>query len=101
MLPASRRLNAAQVREVLARGRILRSGNIAVKWIAAPSFKAAAVVSKKVAKSAVARNTLRRAVYQALSPTKLPPVHAAFFVQKNVESKEVAQDILTLCSKLI
>jgi ribonuclease P protein component len=69
MLPKGRRLRAAEVREVLARGRSARSGGLSAKYHSSlQPLRTAAIVSKKVAKSAVTRNRLRRALYRALAP---------------------------------
>jgi ribonuclease P protein component len=68
---------------VLARGRGRHSATLSLKLLAGEApFRCAVVVSKKVAKTAVARNRVRRAVYRALNQTSLPPTgHAILFVQ--------------------
>ncbi|HWB33804.1 MAG TPA: ribonuclease P protein component [Candidatus Paceibacterota bacterium] len=83
MLPYHRRLRAEEVREVLARGTTRRAGVCSLKYLSTTTvFRCAVVVSKKVAKTAVMRNTLRRAGYQALGRASLPPTgHAILFVQ--------------------
>ena len=73
MLPRERRLRAAEVREVLARGTALRVGAYAGKFLAGrPTLGVAVVVSKKVARKATARNAIRRKVYQELERLALP-----------------------------
>ncbi len=73
MLPKRRRLSAAEVREVIAQGRGRRGEVLSSKNVAKQGpFACAVVVSKKVAKSAVRRNSLRRAVYRALQGATLP-----------------------------
>lgn len=83
MLPKRRRLSAAEVREVLARGRGRRGNTLSIKAFSTGGpFACAVVVSKKVAKSAVTRNRARRAVYRALAGATLPSLgHAILFVQ--------------------
>lgn len=83
MLPKRRRLSAAEVREVLARGRGSRGKVLSLKFLPTTEpFACAAVVPKKVAKTATKRNTLRRALYRALSTLSLPPTgHAILFMQ--------------------
>ena len=83
MLAKSRRLRAAEVREVLARGRGRRGQALSSKVLqTAEPFRCAVVVSKKIAKTAVQRNRLRRAVYRALAEASLPHTgHAILFVQ--------------------
>jgi ribonuclease P protein component len=83
MLRQNKRLSAALVREVLARGRGRKGEVLSVKVLPAFSpFRCAVVVSKKVAKTAVMRNKLRRSVYRALEGSSLPPSgYAILFVQ--------------------
>lgn len=69
MLPKGRRLTAEEVRTVLSQGRSSRAGSLSMKHLSTKDpLKVAAVVSKSVAKKAVTRNSLRRALYRALVP---------------------------------
>ncbi len=55
------------LRHVYARGQTVRSPLVAVKFTANPkrdSYRAAVVVSRKVHKSAVVRNRIRRRIYE-------------------------------------
>lgn len=83
MLPKRRRLTAAEVREVIARGRGRRGTALSVKILETNTpLRCAVVVSKKVARGAVERNRLRRAVYRALESVPLPKTgRAVLFVQ--------------------
>jgi ribonuclease P protein component len=56
---------------------------LSIKELASPGpFRCAVVISKKIAKTAVARNRARRALYRALKTTSLPRTgHAILFVQ--------------------
>ncbi|HVY73089.1 MAG TPA: ribonuclease P protein component [Candidatus Paceibacterota bacterium] len=82
MLPKNRRLNAREVAEVLAKGRSARATYLSAKQLPGTvPFRASAVVSKKVAKRAVERNRLRRALYRALQDIKGSGTHVVF-VQK-------------------
>lgn len=68
MLPKGRRLTSPEVTEVIRRGRPLRATHLSMKFLPSPTpFRVSAVVSKSVAKRAVRRNHLRRALYQALT----------------------------------
>lgn len=96
MLPKRGRLSAAEVREILKSGRSARGGGVSAKYIRAQGSKAAVVVSKKVAKTAVLRNRLRRAVYAALAALPADR-HVVFFIQKPVLDKA---ELMSLCSKL-
>jgi ribonuclease P protein component len=88
MLPKKRRLSSAEVREVLARGKSVRGSVISLKYVVNKGiFRAGVVAPKSVAKRAVDRNRLRRALYQALAtlPTaktqQLSHIMAIFFIR--------------------
>jgi ribonuclease P protein component len=67
MLPKRRRLSAAEVSEVIKHGRSVRGTLVSIKYVAKQGFFRAAVVAPKaVARKAVERNRLRRALYAAL-----------------------------------
>lgn len=97
MLPKKSRLTAAEVRDVLASGRSARAGALSAKYIKGRGAKAAAVVSSRVAKSAVNRNRLRRALYEALRTVLPRDTKVVVFLQKPAFDRE---DVATLCSKL-
>jgi ribonuclease P protein component len=97
MLPQGERLSAEKVRMTLKNGKVLRTPGLVVRYLPAHSSAVAVVVSKKVAKGAVTRNAIRRAVYQAL-PRPLPLVQVVFMVQK--QAPDYKADIQTICSKL-
>ncbi len=87
MLPKNARLSASEVREVLARGKSVRtsppSTHLTAKFLKKDrSFGAAVVVSKSLARSAVLRNRLRRALYNSLSEPFPRGVQTVFFVRK-------------------
>ena len=76
MLPKKRRLTGAEVRSVLALGKGVRSGVLSLKYVENKGhFRAVVVAPKSVAKRAVDRNRLRRALYLVLS--KLPKDQSA------------------------
>lgn len=91
MLPKHSRLSSREVDEVLKKGLSFkisptRGGNslISLKFLpVSGGFKAAAVVPKAIAKSAVVRNRIRRAVYRAIAnlPTPKRSGIAVFFVR--------------------
>jgi len=84
MFAKNRRLSAAEVREVLAKGKPLRVGAYTGKFLAGrPTLGVAVIVSKKVARKATSRNTLRRKAYLELESLVLPPSGAlALFLKK-------------------
>ncbi len=91
MLPKASRLTSSQVAQVLKNGTSVfisppkgRNSLISAKFLAIPGgFKTAAIAPKSVAKSAVSRNRLRRAVYRAIAgfPTPKMSGHMVFFVR--------------------
>lgn len=83
---------------MLKKGRPLRASNLTVKYIEGQGGKAAVVVSKKIARTAVRRNAIRRSIYGAL-PRPFPSgAHVVFLVQKSI--LDYTSDIKTICSKL-
>jgi ribonuclease P protein component len=84
MLPKSLRLSAAEVKEVLAKGKSLKIGPFTAKYLDGRSpLGVAVIVSKKTAKKATERNSLRRKVYLEIEKLPLPPQGAlAVFVRK-------------------
>ncbi|MFO0887144.1 MAG: ribonuclease P protein component [Candidatus Nomurabacteria bacterium] len=74
------------LRFVMSKGRVVRDNNLALKYIynnQHNKFRVAVVVSKKVSRSAVVRNRIRRRVYEAvrLQETQITkPIDLVFFV---------------------
>ena len=69
MLPKVRRLSTPEVQTVLRAGRPLRTEHLSAKFLPHTGVpRVSVVVSKKVARRAVARNKLRRTIYRALYP---------------------------------
>jgi ribonuclease P protein component len=88
MLPKKRRLSSAEVRDVIARGKSVRGTVLSLKYVVNKGFfRAAVVVPKSVAKRAVDRNRVRRALYRTLANLPPPTTHilshtmAVFFVR--------------------
>ncbi|HEV8677442.1 MAG TPA: hypothetical protein VN701_01265 [Candidatus Paceibacterota bacterium] len=91
MLPKRSRLTSSEVEEVLKKGISLsipaqknQKSLISAKFVASKGhFRAVAIAPKSVAKSAVVRNRLRRAVYRAIAsfPTPKKGGTAVFFVR--------------------
>lgn len=94
MLPSSHRLRRKEVTEVLKRGRGLPGGEYVSAKVFYPrtrengTIRSTAVVSKKVARTNVARNRIRRALYDSvrlvIAKRKIEnekPAHIMFFVR--------------------
>jgi ribonuclease P protein component len=67
MLKKAERVPRSDFAAFFKQGRRFHSDNATVVFTPYPTFHASVVVSKKVSKSAVIRNTLRRRVYAKLS----------------------------------
>lgn len=73
MLKKSKRLSAAEVKEVLKRGRSMRVGAYVAKLLPSSTpLRVAVIIPKKAAPKATTRNTLRRAAYRNLKTLPLP-----------------------------
>lgn len=66
MLPQKERLNRNDFNRFFAAGRKYHSPTLTLVYGESTNFQASAVVSKKVAKTAVERNKLRRQIYAIL-----------------------------------
>ena len=103
MLAKEARLTAAEVREILKSGRSARTATLSAKYRVSVennpvvTSKAAVVISKKVAKTAVLRNRLRRTAKRILRTSLPRGVQVVFFLHKPlVDEKELN----LLCLKL-
>ncbi|MBX4192169.1 ribonuclease P protein component [Candidatus Parcubacteria bacterium] len=90
MLSHGARLRASEVRQIIKSGKSLRSAaapHVSLKYMQSPTFRAAIVVSKSIARTATERNRLRRAAYNALRELA-PSFHAqaVLFIQKRPSS---------------
>lgn len=70
MLPKRERLTTSVFNHIFPSGRRYHSPSLQLIHAPSPAFHAAAVVGKKVAKTAVARNALRRTLYALLRDTR-------------------------------
>jgi ribonuclease P protein component len=69
MLPRSDRLSVEQFNTVMEKGRVINSSLFLLRTISVDErTRISAVVPKKVAKTATARNYLRRKMYEAIKP---------------------------------
>ncbi len=107
MLSRSNRLPRALFDEVFKRGKRVTAPFATLQFLASSALEArfSAVVSKKVAKTAVVRNRLHRRSYAALAsllPKIKPGFSGAFYLQKPAalaSAKETATQIESLLRK--
>lgn len=105
MLPKRRRLDVKEVAEVLKLGRSLSATHLSMKFLTKlTDFKVSVVAPKSLARKAILRNRLRRAVYRAIEP--LPPLrgHAILFIRTIPNGKKLTpafvEDIKILLKKI-
>ncbi len=99
MLAKKNRLSRKDVLSVVSRGRSLRGKVLFLKYVSPANVLQAGVsVSKKVAKSAVARNRMRRAVYRAIASVKkdIPLARIFFSIQSRAEREVLEKDAIDL-----
>jgi ribonuclease P protein component len=103
MLAKKARLTAVEVREILKSGRSVRTATLSAKYRVSMGVgpmevgKAAVVISKKVAKTAVLRNRLRRVVKRILCRVLPRGVQVVFFLHKPLVNEK---ELELLCLKL-
>ena len=68
MLKRKQRVTSEVFSRVLKKGKTCHSDNFTLRFISGTSGRAAVIVSKKIAKTAVSRNTIKRKVRSALVP---------------------------------
>ncbi len=95
MLPKRSRLTTRELRALPREGVIrISSPYFSARVVPTPGSggKFAVVVSKKVARSAVARNTLRRRLYAALREVGMPsfPIRGVLYVKKEATEASFA-----------
>jgi ribonuclease P protein component len=89
MLKRSERLSRTQFAEFGKKGKRVHAEIATLSFLNHPSFHAAVVVSKKVSKSAVRRNRLRRQVYAELQRIKESGVIGVFVCTLKPEAEKM------------
>lgn len=102
MLSRAHRLTRKEVDIVLQQGRSMRSTSCSMRSLPSLSTKVAVSVSKKLAKTAVVRNRLRRAVFAACAthPYFKDIKHHIVFTVQSINADDTAKDILRNLSLL-
>lgn len=105
MVPKKQRIDRETFDEIMKKGRIVHSGLFSLRFLKNPekSTHFGVVVSKKIAKTAVLRNKIRRRAYSILRKTIKNPYFAILFAKKGVEKAtfiETELDIQKLAEKL-
>ncbi len=103
MLKKQQRLSTASFNEVFKIGRRLHTPYFQVVYLQSTDFHASVVVGKKVAKTAVLRNRLRRQVYGVLSrcqhPDQLP--YTLIVIAKPPLGGLVRREVVTAAHELV
>ena len=103
MLSKKKRVTKDIFQTILKRGSIISGSFFLFRYTPYSTPAYAFVVSKKIAKTAVKRNSLRRVGYNILRKQELRPVSGVFFYKKEAlraEPKEVENDIVSILKKL-
>lgn len=92
MIPFNNRFHGhSSLRYVYKNGQVIRSRSIILKVIANPHRKqsrAAVIISKKILKSAVRRNLIRRRIYECIRQ-KLPYLNGIYDIAVIISSGEL------------
>ena len=103
MLPKKKRVTKDLFQTIIKSGRVINSPFFIFRYIKQNSQNYAFVAPKKVAKTAVERNKLRRKGYNALSLLVKIPTAGIFFYKKEAKSatfKETKDDISNILNKI-
>lgn len=108
MLPKQHRFHGNKsLRFVMSRGRSVRTADMSLKSVhnkRAEQFRVAVVVSKKVSKSAVVRNRIRRRIYAAVADYRSQldrPYDLVFFIYSNSVAELAYPELNQRVAKLL
>ena len=97
MLPRSKRLTVSLFTNALANGKVVHSTLFTARIAKNPGpTRFSAVISKKITKTAVERNKLRRRIYSAVASfgAKISKDHHVILLAKPLLSKSTLKDIV-------
>lgn len=103
MLPKRQRLTTAAFAQYFQKGRRQHGTYLQLIYVPSPRFYAAVVVGKKVYKTAVDRNRLRRQLYAVLHEHTTLPVVCLVLAKpaaKSVSSAIVKAELITMLAQL-
>lgn len=101
MIPKKNRIKREDFEEITKKGGFLSSSLFSIRFLKNPEKirRISVVVSKKVAKTAVKRNLLRRRVYEVIQKMPESPYFSIIFAKKGSEKasfREIATEITKL-----
>jgi ribonuclease P protein component len=103
MLPKKNRLTKKEILDFLPKSKSLRGNFLLLRFKISDNkdFKAGVSISKKIARTAVVRNKIRRAIYKTLSDDKknINPSAIFFIVNKLSDTKLLKDDVERLLSE--
>lgn len=103
MLSKRKRVDINTFKAIWDKGSIISGSFFVFKYIKALSPRYAFVVSKKIAKTAVKRNSLRRIGYNILRESNLLNLNGIFFYKKeglDIKKEDLKNDILKIFSRV-
>ena len=99
MFTRRNRATTETVQKVLTSGKTKHSAVFSVRYLPSDDVKVSVVVSKKVCKTAVARNTLKRRMRAAIDPQKLSPKSYIVYAKKGADTlspRALKNELMTL-----
>lgn len=104
MIPKNLRISRRLFGSIMESGRVFHSPHFSLRLAPADSARVAVSVSKKVSKSAVARNRSRRRAYAAIAPLvfALPPKLYLFSAKSGADrlnAQELKSELAALLKK--
>jgi ribonuclease P protein component len=101
MLARSERLSRSAFTAVFASGKRIHGDCVTIVFTSSPTFHGSVVVSKKVTRKAVSRNTLRRRIYSQLQKHKVDHTGVYIVILKppfalltRLQAKETIENLL-------
>ena len=104
MLARRNRVSTALVSHIMKEGVSVHTPSMSLRFTLRAAYpRFSAIVSKKVAKTAVERNRTRRRVYAVLEKLALPPLHGLIMIKKSISTispRELTEEINNLLAKV-
>ncbi len=107
MLPKGKRMKGLEIALIFSRAKTARSSLFILKYVKNPTTKPsfAIAAAKKVFKTAVERNKVRRRIYSAIRSAKMENIPYSIVIMPNYEAiqapyKKLVEAIETICKDL-
>lgn len=101
MFKKTHRLNRSEFERFFSNGKRYHTKNLQLIYTPYPTLKVAVVVPKKIIKSAVGRNTIRRQLYHQLVPLISNGTGAFIFIAKKNIIEASREETNSDCKELV